>query len=647
MSGVFGILDSKRINGNKLHLSNMASSISYREWFKSDTHVDESAGVYLGRINISIFNLENQPACSENGDLMIFLAGELYESAELRRDLIAKGYEFRDASDLELVLHLYEDRGDKFILELEGVFLILIWERSKNEVIIANDRYGLYPLYYAHYNNKFIFAPEVKALLNLPDSRRELDLIALAEYMRFQYLLGDKTFFKGIKLLPNAVVVKYNIETDKLSINPYWDFTDFPTLPKNITFDDAVEEAYHLLKAAIDKLTIGNLQLGVYLSGGLDSRVILGLMGRHLQPITTITYGLSGCRDVVFAQKISKIMDTNHHYFEFTNGKWVKDYADFHLELTEGFHSWIHSHGISILDRVRELIQVNLTGLHGAEINWDDEVLYGSQDHMAFATRLFQLLNQKTTWPSIDSTEENLLFSRRLAPQMRSLAFNSFLSELEKYQHWSNKLKAAYFSFSVDRRLYQYYTVFHKAFIEQRFPFYDYKYFEFVHSLPPSYLFNRKLRRAVITKMKPALAHVPCDKDNLPVTSQGLLRLRKKFVNKSKSNINRYVAPIFPEASILNADYETWLRGDLREWGENILLGDRTLNRGIFNPQFLQSLWNRHQSGLEVNIIGKVAPIMTYEMLLRRFMDEGTEVERNIKSDFQEERLVNGSQKVN
>jgi asparagine synthase (glutamine-hydrolysing) len=621
MSGVFGILDSKKQLGNEVHLSNMAAAMSNREWFNADTHVDESAGVYLGRIDIGIFNQEHQPACSEDGDLVVFFAGELYETTELRRALNAKGYKFRDGSDLELVLRLYQDRGEKFIFELEGVFLVLIWERRKNEVIIANDRYGLYPLYYAHHSSKFVFAPEVKALLNLPDCRHELDLVALAEYMRFQYLLGDKTFFEGIKLLPNAVILHYNIETDKLSINPYWDFTDFPTLPKDITFEDAVEEAYRLLKAAIDKLTIGNYQLGVYLSGGLDSRVILGLMSRNLHPITTITYGLRGCRDVIYAHKISKIMDTNHHYFELNNGKWIIDYADFHLDLTEGFHSWIHSHGISILDQVRELIQVNLTGLHGAEINWDDEVLYGSQDNMAFASRLFQLLNQKTTWTSINGTEENFLYSPRLAPQMRNLAFNSFQSELDKYQHWSNKLKAAYFSFSADRRLYQYYTVFHKAFIEQRFPFYDYKYFEFIHSLPPSYLFDRKLRRAVITKMNPALARVPYDKDNLPVTSRGLLRLRKKFVNKSKSNINLYVAPIFPEASTLNADYETWLREDLREWGENILLGDSSLNRGIFNPKFLRSLWQRQMSGIEVNMIGKVAPIMTYEMLMRKFVD--------------------------
>lgn len=94
-----------------------------------------------------------------------------------------------------------------------------------------------------------------------------------------------------------------------------------------------------------------------------------------------------------------------------------------------------------------------------------------------------------------------------------------------------------------------------------------------------------------------------------------------KLVQKSKSFISRYVAPVFSEHSTLYADYENWLRNELRDWGENILLGERTLQRDIFSPEFLRSLWRRHQSGSEIHTIGKIAPIMTYEMMLRRFFD--------------------------
>ncbi len=624
MSGIFGVLDSKQNSPIGPLIAQMGAVMSYRAWYIIETHRDEKVGVGLGRIGIGIFNQEQQPICSEDGKLMVFLSGELYGASTLRRDLKAKGYTFRDNSDLELILRLYQAKGDQFIHDLEGVFLLAIWNCSRQEVLIANDRFGLCPLLFAHYNGKLIFAPEMKGILCDPDFHKELDLIALAEYVRFQHLLGDKTFFEGLKLLPNASMLRYNIRTDSLAIQPYWDFSQIPPLPATLTFEDAVEEAGRLFKTAIDKLTVGPYRLGVYLSAGLDSRVILGLISRDLFPITTITFGQQGCRDVIYAQRIAAKVGTKHHYFEFLDGRWVEDFSDFHLELTEGFHSWIHAHGISILDQVRSLIDINLTGFGGEEsaIDWGDQALLQAPDDIAFSSRLFYLLCQETTWPSINEAEEKFLFSPKISAQMCGLAFDSFCSELAKYDYLPYAQRAAYFALcNPTRRLFQYFTVFHRSHFEQRFPFYDYPYFEFVYALPPEMLFKRKLRRAIILEMMPHLAYVPYDKDNLPITGSKLSRTAAKLIQKSKSFANRYVPSVFPEYTTLYADYENWLRNELQEWGKNILLGDWTLQRGIFNPEFLRSLWRRHQSGLEVHTIGKIAPIITLEMMMRRFFD--------------------------
>jgi len=363
---------------------------------------------------------------------------------------------------------------------------------------------------------------------------------------------------------------------------------------------------------------------GVYLSGGVDSRVILGLIDRDKFPITTITFGQQGCRDVVYAQEIATKVGTEHHYFEFPDGKWVEDFVDSHLELTEGFHSWIHAHGISILDQVRPLIDVNLTGFGGGQsaMDWEDLALLQAQDDVAFSCRLFYLLSQKTTWPSINDVEERFLFSPRISSQMDGLAFESFRSELAKFNYLPYEQRAACFALcNPDRRLFQYYTVFHGAHFEQRFPFYDYRYFEFVYALPPEMLFNRRLRRAIILRFTRSLARIPYDKDNLPITGRKASRISARLIQRSKSFVNRYVAPVFPEYATLHADYENWLRNELRDWGESILLSERTRWRDIFDAEFLRSLWRRHQSGLEVHTIGKIAPIMTYEMMLRRFWD--------------------------
>jgi asparagine synthase (glutamine-hydrolysing) len=302
----------------------------------------------------------------------------------------------------------------------------------------------------------------------------------------------------------------------------------------------------------------------------------------------------------------------------------VEDFADFHLELTEGFHSWIHAHGISILEQVRPLIDVNLTGFGGGQsaIDWGDIALLRAPDDIAFFCRLFSLLSQETTWPSITDAEERFVFSPRISSSMRGLACESLREELARFDHLPYEQRAAYFALcNPDRRMFQYYTVFHRSHFEQRFPFYDYHYFEFVYALPPEMLFDRRLRRAIILKEMRSLARVSYDKDDLPITDSQVSRLAAKLVHKGKSVIHRLVPPVFSEHATLYADYENWLRNELRDWGEGILLSERTLQRGLFDRELLRSLWRRHQSGLELHTIGKIAPLMTFEMMLRRFYD--------------------------
>ncbi|MFW6116423.1 MAG: asparagine synthetase B family protein [bacterium] len=624
MSGIFGVVNSRRDTSIPELLHRMGSEMSHREWYVVETYSEAEAGMGLGRIGIGIFNQEEQPRCNEDQSLMVFLAGEFYKTGDTRRVLEKKGHHFRDDSDLELALRLYEEKGARFIHDLEGAFVLAIWNRPRRQLLVANDRFGLYPLYYAHYDGKLVFAPEMKGILCDSGFHKELDMTALAEYMRFQFLLGDKTFFEGLKLLPNASLLRHSAQTNRMTLQPYWDFSEIRERPDTLTFEDAVEETSRLLRGAVNRSTAGDYRLGVYLSGGMDSRVVLGLIDKSEFPITTVTYGQQDCRDVVYAREIAAKVGTEHHYFEFPNGKWVEEFADLHLELTEGFHSWIHAHGISVLQRVRSLIDVDLTGFGGGQtaIDWEDPALLHAEDDIAFTSRLFSLLSQETTWPSLRNVEEKFLFAARISSQMRGLAFDSFRRELARYDHLPYQQRAAYFALcNPDRRLFQYYTVFKRSYLEQRLPFYDYRYLEFVYALPPEMLFDRRLRRATILRTMRPLARIPYDKDNLPITDGRVSYMSAKLIQKGKSFANHYIAPVFPEYPTLYADYENWLRNELREWGKEILLGDRTLQRDIFNPECLRSLWRRHQSGLEVHMIGKIAPIMTYEMMLRRCWD--------------------------
>jgi asparagine synthase (glutamine-hydrolysing) len=622
MSGVFGVIDpARKINIHAL-TKKMAETMSHREWFVTDQFVDEEQNLALGRIGIDIFNRERQPVCNEAKSMYIFMSGEVYNSAELRKDFKLRGCHFRDETGPELVLQLYQKIGIRTINLLEGVFVIAIWDRTQNKVVIVNDRLGMNPLYYAHFNRRFIFAPEMKSVLVDPDFIKKIDYTGLAEYMRFQHLLGDKTFFEGLKLMPNASCLTFDIELDQLTVESYWDFSHISPLPATLTFEDAVDEAGWLLQRSVDNMTASSHRYGVFLTGGMDSRLILGLMRHNPKSVSTFTFGQKSSRDVVRAQKIATKIGTDHHYFEFIDGKWVKDYADLHLELTEGYHSWIHSHGISILDLVRSFTDVNLSGFGGSEINWEKPAVLHASDDLTFLIQIYNSLLNDTTWPSLDDVEEKLLYSSRIRRDLQGLAFESLRSELTKFSHLSYVQRAASFSrLNPDRRLFQHHTTFHRAYFEERFPFCDYRYVEFIYALPPEMLFNRKLRRSVILKFAHSVANIPYDKDDLPITQSKSLRLFLNLMRRGAAYVNRHVGHFYTEYTPFYADYENWLRNELREWAEDVLFGERTLQRNIFNQDFLKSLWQRHLSGHEKWTIGKIAPLITYEMMLRRFYD--------------------------
>jgi len=625
MSGVFGVLDSQRNTQVKALLARMSKAMSHRQWYVVETHSDAKSGVGLGRIGIGIFNQERQPVCNEDESLMVFMSGEFYDTSKIRHELRAKGHSFRDDSDLELVLRLYEEKGAQFIHELEGAFTLAIWDIVNEELIIANDRFGLYPLYYAHYDGKLVFAPEMKGVLCDSNFRKKVDLTALAEYMRFQQLLGDKTFFEGIGLLPPASLLHYVIKTDYLKIDPYWDLSEIPALPTTLSFQAAVEETGQQLSQVVNRMARGAYRIGVYLSGGLDSRTLLGLIDRKYYPVKSITYGQKNCRDVVYAERIAKRVGSDHHWFEFKDGEWIREYANFHLELTEGFHSWIHAHGMSTLAKARSQIDVNFTGwgldtLMGGYLG--DPLLIQARDEQAFVERLFNLLNQKYTWPGIDEAEEKCLYTEKLSHQIVGRAFESLWQEVQKLSGDSNEQRAQCFMTTThDRRMTHNFVVFKRSHFEVRHPSRDYALFEFCWSLPAEMKQNRQLQRAIISQRLPKLARVPFSKDELLLTDNWPIRTTHALAYKLKRRFNRHIFPLFSERPTLYADYENYLRGELRDWAQAILFDERTLARGIFRPEALRSLMDRHLAGHEQWTIGKIAPIITYEMMLRRLYD--------------------------
>lgn len=611
MSGIFGVADAMR-QVNIADLANkIAHTLTHYEWIRVQSACDEQAAI--GSAGIGIFNSGIQPVWNADRTIALVMAGEFNKVDETAPSI---------HTDEQTALYLYEKYGDDFAARVEGIFVIAIYDKLRRKMVITNDRWGLYPTYYTYKNSRLVFAPEAKAVLLDPGLEAHLDRAAMAQYLRWQFLIGDRTFFEDVLLLTNAASMVYDFDSGSLSIHSYWDFSKIEKLEGKVSFDEAVEETARRLKAAVNRLAErSHNRLGLYLTSGLDSRAILGFLDPVFKPVA-VTFGRKDSRDMIYAAEIARRAGLEHHTFEFENGKWVQQYAPLHLDLTEGFHSWIHMHGITILPQVRQLMDVNLSGFEGVELNWDNEALLQAPDEIAFNVLLFHSMITETTWPSLTEPEYRSLFDRKIVSEMIGLAWESFLVDIKRYSHLPFDMRTAAFSrLNPDRRFFQYYIMFNRSHIEQRFPFCDYEYQDFMYGLPASYRHARKLRKAVIARFMPALGKVPYDKDNMPITNGKAGFLAAKMIRKGKSTINRYVRPIFPEHEVLHSDYESWLRTDLRAWGEDLLLGDRILSRGIYNPASLKSLWSRQLSGLEPDSIGKVAPIMTLEMITRRFID--------------------------
>lgn len=594
-------------------MAQMAQVMSHRSWYVNQTLVDAEHGLALGHLGIGIFNKTPQPVWNADRSVALLMAGEFYQTPSLPNNQQPPN------SDEEMALVLYQHQGLDFVRQVKGTFIIAIWDKAKKQVMVVNDYFGLYPLFYAHHQHTLIFAPEIKAILLQPSIPKTLDMVAVAQYLRFQHLLGDRSFFEEIKLLPNGSILRYDLATQQFNIQPYRTWADLPHRPET-TFPQAVEECGALMRKAVQTLSGDAYRPGVFLSGGLDSRAILGLIDHR--PVATLTYGTENCRDVYYARRIAWAMNSHHTWVDFPDGHWVEECADFHLTLTEGLHSWIHAHGVSSLPKAREVMDINLTGWGGGTVmeNLDSvEPLKTSVvDTIALTNQLFHLFNQKFTWPSLTEAEELSLYHPHVRSQMMGLAYDSFREALTPYFNLRADIRGELFYLDNHcGRLTRNFITFTRSYVEVRFPFFDEALLMFLYAIPAEIRGHRRLYRAMFDREMPHLARIPYDKDQLLPTNRRFYRGPHTLVTKIKNRIKHHF-PDLARKHTLYADYESYLRHELRPWAEAILYNNPLLE-DYFQPEAIRSLMERHVSGREEWTIGKIAPLMTLEMMLRRF----------------------------
>lgn len=292
MCGIAGILNMNGEPASLVTLRRMTDAIRHRGPDGEGHYTDGSIG--LGHRRLAIIDLSaagHQPMSTPEGDVVLIYNGEVYNFQELRIELEAKGYRFRSRTDTEAVLYAYKEWGPKCLDKFNGMFAFGVWDKRDQTLFLARDRYGIKPLYYTQQGDTFLFGSEVKAIIAHPAYVVKLDFEALYEYFTFQNFFTDRTLFKGVRLLPAGCWMRVSLVKRNVG-KPlhYWDYS-FREPSEASRPEEYVEEVDRLFRRAVVRQLVSDVDVGAYLSGGMDSGSVTAIAAKHLPYIKSFTCG--------------------------------------------------------------------------------------------------------------------------------------------------------------------------------------------------------------------------------------------------------------------------------------------------------------------------------------------------------------------
>jgi asparagine synthase (glutamine-hydrolysing) len=323
MCGICGLFDGQGgLYAGAPLVRQMAATIAHRG--PDNDGFYESAHCALGHRRLKIIDLSplgRQPMTNEDGSVWISFNGEIYNYLDLRPELIDRGHHFRSQSDTEVMLHLYEDEGEDFLQQLNGMFALALWDQRRQRLLLARDRFGKKPLYYYTDGRRLLFGSEIKAILCDPEVPREFNHEAIAAYLSLGYIPAPLTIFQGIFKLPAASFLTAEADPGSGAVrlrgpNRYWNLRYQPDA--GLSEADCVEEIRHLVRDATRIRLYSDVPLGAFLSGGVDSSVVVAMMAElSSKPVETFSIGFDQASfdELRYAEMIAKRFGTHHHTF--------------------------------------------------------------------------------------------------------------------------------------------------------------------------------------------------------------------------------------------------------------------------------------------------------------------------------------------
>jgi asparagine synthase (glutamine-hydrolysing) len=616
MCGIAGFIDVERSRDNAEQLiDRMCRVIRHRG--PDDQGVWVGDGVALGMRRLSIIDLAggHQPIFNEDQSILVVLNGEIYNYRELQKELQERGHHFRTNSDTEAIVHAYEEYGDDCVKHLRGMFTLAIWDRNRRRLLAARDRFGKKPLNYYWDGERLIFGSEIKSILEagIP---REVNHIALDEYLVYRCVPAPNTLFRGVMKLPAAHILVY--ENGQISTKRYWELPFTPTCRDDEA--TAIERTRALLKEAVEVRLMSEVPLGAFLSGGIDSSMVVGLMSSMMsQPVKTFSIGFEedDFSELPYARQIAQHFGTDHHEF-FVRPELVSVLPQLVWAYDEPFAdaSMLPTYYVSKL--AREHVTVVLTGDGGDEIfggytPYRREWLVSRippmlRSLLGFGSRFMPdgMRGKKRLGGLLDDLPDRvlqscMLFAAESRPSMYSPAYFAQVRDHNPYERLTGEFRAVS-DLDVTAQL-QYVDV--RAYLTN----------DILVKVDKASMFNSLETRAPL--LDQCLVEYVASLPSATRTRNGVLKYLLK----------RVAADLLP-AEILTrpkqgfgVPIKHWFRGDLNGYASELLLSPKAQQRGIFDPEFIGKILQARAGTTLMNHGSAIWTLLCLELWFQIYMD--------------------------
>jgi asparagine synthase (glutamine-hydrolysing) len=635
MCGICGIAIPKQLNRHvgESRLVAMRDTLAHRGPDDAGLYLD--AGVGLGHRRLSIVDLGGgrQPMANEDGSVWIAFNGEIYNHRDLRPELEDRGHQYRTASDTETIIHLYEELGARAVERLSGMFAFAVWDSARRELLLARDRLGIKPLYYAVGGDGVLyFASEIKALIEAGAVAPEINYSALPDYLANHAPSGEETLFRAVKrLLPGHTLTWRD---GRIEIRKYWDLSFAQNGHQAISDRGAVGQWTELFREAVRSHLMADVPLGVFLSGGVDSSAIAAVMSEMARgPVKTFSVGFAEreANELDYARTVARAFNTDHHEVIVT----PEDFFDvmpkliWHEDEPLGHPASVPLYFVSEL--AARHVKVVLTGEGSDELMAGYYRYWKTVYNLSFGARYHDWTPaalRRAARAGIDRLPIGAALRHKLSrtflsrtPDVESLYLDNFAvfsreqqlrlltpeakcrvggpSHIDPYVTARRRLAQTDATTTLNRLLYaDTKTYLHEllmkqdqmsmaASLESRVPFLDHTLVEFTARLPD----HMKLRR-----------------------------LTTKYV------LRRSMKGVLPETILTRpkmgfpAPIGAWFRGAYRSVIDDYALGARSLDRGVFDPAVVRNLVAEHQSGARDHS-QRLWSLVNFEMWARQFID--------------------------